>query len=816
MTRFLGLFALYCLFMFCLSPVFAGKLILSQEGNTQYVIVGPVAAIAAEQFAVDELARVLKQISGAEFVVLKEGELGSDSAKAIFVGFTARAQKEFPGLREVSSDKWFIRSSGEQIILCGGSPRGTLYAVHEFLERELGCRWYDVFNQKIPSIQSISLASFDLQGEPYFQERHIYTQFPDSVADQLFRCRMKDTRPKAAKFGFGYSLGTHTFHSYAKNFPADRPEFRALNRQGERPVSSSGHGPGQICLTEPGAREHVLMQLRQRIADNLQLCALDKDGRRPQRVYAINQNDSHYICQCPACQAISDMESADSAPLLAFINYLADAVRQEHPDILLETWAYSNTIKPPALTRPRDNVMIRVIQLNGEWAIDASGKKNWQGSWYPDLFRPRSHSVNKEALDLLVGWRDIAKHLGIWGYWLSYNNAFPTPYSNLRNIHEELKLYKDCHVRSVFIENEGSVSTSFFSLKNWLGWKLMENPDLALEALLTDFVSGYYGTAAPHIMQYLNFLEDSIAAVPASLGNLSALKEERRGYLSLAFFQRAQSLLDSAEQAVSDDAAASINVRRERIPVDGALYAMWGMMQNQLVPGQSLPWDSTKIRQRYESCRLEQIKAGRAVGGEQKLKEELAKLDRVYEQNLNTHIVPPPGYGLKNLLSNGDFSQGLQAWELNLDDKRFLLPMVERPQGIPGVDMALCFQGEEAKHGHIWQQLNLPRDTKHIRVGGWLKKEGFENNWQVTLKVEFSLADKDGKILTKSFPVATTQYQIPKQDWSFYARDFSFDERVVSAKLILSSGHPGGSAIAMQKPNLGKFYSANLVLESLE
>ena len=36
-----------------------------------------------------------------------------------------------------------IRTVGDNLILTGGRPRGTLYAVYEFLERPVGCHWLD-------------------------------------------------------------------------------------------------------------------------------------------------------------------------------------------------------------------------------------------------------------------------------------------------------------------------------------------------------------------------------------------------------------------------------------------------------------------------------------------------------------------------------------------------------------------------------------------------------------------------------------------------------------------------------------------------
>lgn len=789
---------------------------LAQDGQTGYVIMQSAAPIPAENLAAAELGRLLREISGAVFPIQKEMPGTPPPAKAIYVGQTVFALGLPMGLREAGPDKWFVRSVGEHLVLAGGHPRGTLYAVHEFLEQELGCRWFDQHNEFIPKQANLRVNPVDRRGEPWFRERHIYTQLPETPAYHLFRTRLKDTRPKPAPYGFGYGLGTHTAWTYAKNFPADKPEYLALNTSGERPPSTSGHGPGQICLTHPGAREHVLQQLRQRIQNNRTDTENANDGRERQRIFAINQNDTHFICYCPACQALSAEQEADSGALVDFINFLADAIKVEFPDVLLETWAYSNTIKPPKGIRPRDNVLIRVIQLNGEWSSDARGKENWSPEWYPDLFRPRSHPVNRQARELLWQWGRMAHHLGIWGYWLQFGTSFPSPYINLRNIHQELKLYKECKVSSVFIENEGAETTSFFALKNWVGWKLMQDPDQDLAPLVRTFVQGYYGQAADAMLEYLNFLEDAIAAVPAEAGNLSALKEERRPYLTPAFFLKAMQLLDRAETECPADTPERLNVRRERIPVDAALYAMWGLLNNPLPEPQKLLWDRDAIRKRYEECRLEQMHQRGAPGNKEKLQEHLQKLDETAAANLQRHIVPPPGYGTRNLLQNGNFAEGLSGWRKLAESVLLLSPEIDPVSSTPfGPGPALCFRGAKDKHVCWVQNVPVPPGIRNFRLGGWMRKEAFDNGWQASLQAVFSIRSADGKVSTRTVTAGSTPYQNSSMGWSFFGIDFQVEDEILAVSVQLRTSHPSGEKVHISKPNAGTAWFANLALESL-
>ncbi len=581
---------------------FSASLELVKEGKSDYVIVLAEPSIASERFAAEELRRHLEQSTQAQFDIIAESEfLGGTNA--IFVGHSEYARHNSIDLAGFTAEEWLLQSKDKNIILTGGRPRGSLYAVYEFLGTKLGWQWFDAYNSKCPHFETLRLRPFKLRGKPAFPDRHIYSALPASEADDLLRTRNKDTRPKSdAKYGFGYSLGTHTFYRYSSRFPADKPEYLALDRNGERPVSTSGHGPGQICLSNMGARQSVLEQLRLEIAEDYALAAANAQGQQPSYALSISQNDTHWICSCESCQALSRDGQSDSAALLDFINYLALQLRQDFPDVLLETWAYANTIKPPVNRVPADNVLIRVIQLNGEWAGDAAkhDDPNWQPAWYPDFFRSRNHVNNRAANKILLDWSKISKHLGVWDYWILYHESFYTPYSNVQAIYENLRLYQKLGLERVFVEFEASPLSSFYSLKTWLGWKLMQNPRQSLPKLLDLFMDSYYGAAAKPMRDYLEHLEGSIAAVPAAAGNLSSLKTSQRPYLTLKFYEKALGYLALAEELSAGQLNQCLNVKLERIIVGAGLYVMWEKLASELPPGTSMPWESESILAQYE------------------------------------------------------------------------------------------------------------------------------------------------------------------------------------------------------------------------
>jgi hypothetical protein len=81
-----------------------------------------------------------------------------------------------------------MRTIGDDLILAGGHPRGTLYAVYTFLEDEVGCRWWTASASTIPRNPTLEIADLEVQHVPAIKYRD--TDNPD-VSDPDFSVRNK-------------------------------------------------------------------------------------------------------------------------------------------------------------------------------------------------------------------------------------------------------------------------------------------------------------------------------------------------------------------------------------------------------------------------------------------------------------------------------------------------------------------------------------------------------------------------------------------------------------------------------------------------
>ncbi|MBR5024941.1 MAG: hypothetical protein IKX48_07725, partial [Victivallales bacterium] len=81
-----------------------------------------------------ELQDYIERICGAKCAVVAEG--GAVKSPAIYVGETEFAKKAITDYAKLEAEQWVIKTVGGNLILGGGRPRGTVYAVYEFLEMQ--------------------------------------------------------------------------------------------------------------------------------------------------------------------------------------------------------------------------------------------------------------------------------------------------------------------------------------------------------------------------------------------------------------------------------------------------------------------------------------------------------------------------------------------------------------------------------------------------------------------------------------------------------------------------------------------------------
>lgn len=95
-------------------------------------------ATAAEKHVAKELQDHLKQVTGEE-TAIGHALMADRPNLLVGPGAAKLAVSDF-SVEEWGTDGLLLRSEGRNLVLAGGRPRGTLYAVYTFLEESVGVR----------------------------------------------------------------------------------------------------------------------------------------------------------------------------------------------------------------------------------------------------------------------------------------------------------------------------------------------------------------------------------------------------------------------------------------------------------------------------------------------------------------------------------------------------------------------------------------------------------------------------------------------------------------------------------------------------
>jgi len=512
---------------------------LADSGKSLYPIVVSAKATDAEQHDAEELAHFLREISGAPFQVKTVAASQAPGAPAILVGRDAAATiVARDELATLGQEGYILRTRGTQLAIVGGRPRGTLYGVYSLLEDYLGCRWFTPDVSRIPKRTTIELPALDRRFVPVLEYRS--TDYPNSRdADWAVRNKINgnQTRLDAQRGGkVIYGPFVHTFNSILnpKDHFAAHPEyFSEVN--GKRIG-----GRTQLCLTNPDVQRIAIDKVRQWMRSQPRAT-----------IFSVSQNDWHNYCTCKNCQKVIDAEGAPSGLYLRFVNKIADAIKDEFPHNAISTLAYQFTRKPPKITKPRPNVIVRLCDIECCFA-------------HPLTVRADLDPRNAAFAEDLRRWHQISNRLYIWDYVINYAHAI-MPFPNLYSLKPNINFFMDNGVKGIYEEADYfTKGGEFAELRTWIIAKTLWDPTYDTDRAIDEFLDGYYGAAAPALRRYIDLLHGKSKMDEV---HFRIFDSPASPLFAEDVVQRAEALMTEAEKAVSDDAPLRHRVQVAHLPI---------------------------------------------------------------------------------------------------------------------------------------------------------------------------------------------------------------------------------------------------------
>jgi len=352
--------------------------------------------------AAEELQTHIELVTGKQPEIAKDGK-APDGHYLLHVGIRP---PDDAGELAIGEARW--RVTAEAAWFYGNGDRGepgTLAAVYDFLERQLGIRWIEpgdagiAFKKQHP----LTLTTGRHAWTPKLMQRTIRQGIrhasvptgstPKVVMERIWahNRRVDETLAwrRRMRMGGAYPGGGHTFHKWWGMYGETQPELFALNKSGKRePVMLRGRSKEQseqwvkICPSNSKVAELVVANWFKRYP------------RQREFISACVNDGASNFCRCEGCTKIDVIREGEQFAehltdrYIHLANEVARRVRKHDPDTRVAMYAYLQLLSAPRELWVEPNVIAHMV---------------------PYVI-PLEEKVTREVLE---GWREVGlKHMG--------------------------------------------------------------------------------------------------------------------------------------------------------------------------------------------------------------------------------------------------------------------------------------------------------------------------------------------------------------------------------------------------------------------
>lgn len=570
-------------------------------------IVLPAEPTVVERSAATELQDHLEKMCGVKLPVVKENAT-TDGIKCVYIGATGYAAEQrvaYPDNR--FGEGWAIQAADGNLILCGSSKRGVLYAVYHLLEDAFGVRWWTLWDEYIPTMPTALVpADYANSGVPAMEYRDVFvwpvnTDSRFAVRNRLNGWALPISKDLGGVEAFGHPAHVHTFDRYFPEYGSDQgnvrenfadvmnperesyfithPEWYAISPRGKRI-------PKILCMSDEGLQQEFLSKLLKSI--EFSYAEADAAGEPRPRYFDLSPADMRGECRCPRC-AESIRKHGSSGHQLRFVNKMAEEVKKVYPEAIVETISYWHYLVPPKDdTKPNDDVLVRYCNNK------------------MDILHDIHHPNNRQYLEGLTKWISLCGkgNLYLWDYGVLYNPNGMVP--SMYKLGKNFRTFAELGVNGYFLEMEHCITTDLWDIKVWMSSKLMEDPNLDQETLMNTFLAGYYGAAAPYIRRYLDAVHTRSEEYGASYDYCNASLIYAAGYTVEDILFYDQCFIDAL--AATSDPVIGRRVRHARMGLDRVIadnFAKWTVEAAE--KNLKLPFEEAAVGRRIYETLAEQV-----------------------------------------------------------------------------------------------------------------------------------------------------------------------------------------------------------------
>lgn len=527
-----------------------GGVTLLENGEVKATVVYSDGASESLIAAADFMAATLERMSGSNGVrtAVKEG---GESGFSIYVGRTANSA--LIDLSDVNDDGYRLEIKPEGIYIVGKTDDAARNGVYDFLETHLECMYVSPENTYVPLCPTVKLALEEKTVNPTITWRKVYQY--ESVQNGWYeRLKMNGTIVKEGENSIElYNEWGTWCHSSFEFVPPEKyfdehPEYFA-KFLGKRRYQFNVLGrtfPTHLCYTNEEVYQIAEAELIKRIEANPEV-----------KFWDFSIMDTYFAtCRCKECKKFNKEAGSEMGTLLAFLNRLADAIRDDYPDVYLSTLAYQRVKNPPKNMKCAPNLCINVCAFPGTQSYPYSTEGGIKAS--------------REFAERVVEWGKICDNILVWDYVVNFTHI-KLPFPNFEFQKENLEFYLENNIRFVFHQGSREPMDENAEMRTYLLSRQLWYKDVDLLALAKKYVAVVYGDAAGLVEEYMDLQNGAMIESGVDLSLYDNPKKHKNGYLSPKltdkYLELTEKMLEVAEN--SD----TVNVKAVEMLRVNALYA---------------------------------------------------------------------------------------------------------------------------------------------------------------------------------------------------------------------------------------------------
>lgn len=468
--------------------VHADPLELVKNGKSDYVILVKPAALPATMAAAEDFQRYIEKSTGARLPLRKAEKAEGPAVK---IGF----------LKVGKPEGFVIRSEGKDLHISGNDTGGMPYGMNwwvsganarcgtwsgvcDFLEKQLGIRWFfpGELGEYVPKRDRLIVPELNYSDAPKMGWREIswlvnWRDMPQSDRVAMYAWKRHN------RVGFHvFQRHTHAWGLYFNpkdHFDAHPDWFAMLNGRRSK-INLYSHEPAMMCTSHPEAVKAFAGNI-------VKLCT-----EKPCDMFPISPNDGGGFCECPKCRALDKINPDGSRNMsnriFSYGNALAKEVNKHLPDQMLGLYAYSYFVDPP--------------DFDLDPHISICNVHNSCSYTYHDP------GIRAAHLEQLLQWRKRAKHM----HFLTFPEGMGCLNTPVYNFNGIKMLF--ANLRKAGIDSVGYAASTGFGasgLNKYMVARLLWDPECDIDAVYADALDGAYGGAASLVRDYFAEVERRIA-----------------------------------------------------------------------------------------------------------------------------------------------------------------------------------------------------------------------------------------------------------------------------------------------------------------